>query len=663
MLSDDLIERLSHLAAFSRNPREVGARLQRLIETPANRWRRDWIAALFPGISESDKAALMSSIDTRRSERPRGFVPDRLEALRRRLADLSLHGFVVPQADEHLSEYIPARNQRLAWLTGFTGSAGTAVVTRDKAWLFIDGRYMEQAKIEVDPSYIEARHFQKPPKWQFLAETLESGSRLGYDPRLHSVAELELIQKELSKSRIELTPVERNLIDVLWTDRPAQPFSPIAVHPLERAGRSMRDKLDAVVAALQAQKIDAFLFSQLDSIAWLYNLRGGDIPNTPVADSFSVVFADGHTELFVEKDKLTPEASQHLGNHVSVRPVSELEEALVNIGRRRMTIGLDPATTTGLMNTTLVAAGGTIRQLQDPTLFERVRKNEGEIDNLKDAMVRDGACLVRFLRWFQSRPADALPDELELAEALASFRGEDPMYRGPSFPAIVGIGANGAIVHYHPKPDTNRRLEPGVLVLVDSGGQFLTGTTDITRTLIHSQPSATQKKIYTAVLKAHIALASARFPKGTVGAQLDAIARSPLWQIGINYDHGTGHGIGAFLGVHEGPVRIAPGANVPLEPNMLLSNEPGAYLPGKFGIRLENSVIVVDAFEGEAGDAFLGFETLSLAPFDRQLIDAALLSAPERAWVNEYHARVLALVGPRISHDDAAWLDMAARPL
>lgn len=663
MLPDELVERLTRLATFSRDPQDVAARLQRLIETPANRWRKDWIAALFPGISETDARTLVALVDSAGAQKPHGFVPGRLEALRRKLTDLSLDGFIVPQADEHLGEYIPARNQRLAWLTGFTGSAGMAVITRDKAWLFIDGRYMEQAKIEVDPTYIEARHFQKPPKWQFLAEALEPGAALGYDPRLHAVAELESIHKDLSKSRIELTPVAENPIDALWTDRPAPAFSPIVERPVELAGKSMRDKLERVVVALQAEKIDALVLGQLDAIAWLYNLRGGDLANTPVAESFSIVFADGRAELFVEKEKLTPEAGKHLGGHVSVRPVSELEEALVDVGHRGLTIGLDPATSTGWMKTTLAAAGATVRPIQDPTLLERVRKNTGEIQSLKDAMVRDGACVVQFLRWFYSLPANALPDELELVDALARFRGKDPYYRGPSFPSIVGIGPNGAIVHYHPKPDTNRRLEPGVLVLIDSGGQFLTGTTDITRTLIHSQPSAAQRKVYTAVLKGHIALATTRFPKGTVGTQLDAIARSPLWQIGMNYDHGTGHGIGAFLGVHEGPVRIAPGANVPLEPNMLLSNEPGAYLPGQFGIRLENSVIVVNAGDGEAGEAFLAFETLSLAPFDRQLIDAELLSAPERAWLNEYHARVLAAVGPHISGSDADWLERATRPL
>jgi Xaa-Pro aminopeptidase len=662
MLPGDLIERLSALAAFSRNAAEVEECLRRLIETPANRWRIDWIAELFPGISEHDRALLRAAIEPPRPDELHGDVRERLEALRRLIAEASLDGFIVPQADQHLSEYLQPRDRRLAWLTGFTGSAGTAVVTRDKAWLFVDGRYTEQAKAEVDASCIELRHFRTPPIWKFMAGAVTPGSKLGYDPRLHSVVELERIQKELAKTGVGLVPVHRNPIDSLWTDRPAEAFSPIVVRPDSLAGRPMRDKLGAVIAALNSEKLDALLLGQLESIAWLYNIRGGDVANTPVADAFSVVFADGRAELFVERQKLTPDVTRHFGNQVSIRPIAEFEQALVELGQRRLTAGVDPESTAAWMSETLSEAGGTVQRLGDPTLSERLHKNKGEIENLKDAMVRDGACIARFLRWFESRPAGALPDELELVAALETFRGEDPMYRGPSFPSIVGIGGNGAIVHYHSTPATNRRLEPGALVLVDSGGQFLTGTTDITRTLIHSEPSARQRQIYTSVLKAHIALALARFPRGTVGAQLDAIARAPLWQLGINYDHGTGHGIGAFLGVHEGPVRIAPGGSLPIEPNMLFSNEPGAYLPGDFGIRLENSVIVVDPSENETSGAFLEFETLSLAAFDRQLTDAALLTAHELKWLNDYHARVRALVGPRLAGEDAAWLETATSP-
>ena len=663
MIPEDLVARLSRLAVFSNDPDEVGSRLQRIIETPANRWRMSWIADLFPGITEADTAELKFLIEHAQPDEPSRFDPVRLENLRLRLGELGLYAFIVPQADEHLGEYIPPRAQRLAWLTGFSGSAGLAVVACDKAWLFIDGRYVEQAKIEVDPSHIEVRHFQRPPTWEFLSAALPRGSRLGYDPRLHAVTDLDSIGKALAKSGIELVPVESNPIDALWIDRPARTFSPIVAHPIELSGRSMPDKLDNVSATLQGSKIDATLLCQLDSLAWLYNLRGGDLANTPVVECFSIVFADGHAELFVEKEKITPDAGRHLGNRVALRGAGELEEALTQIGQRGMKVGMDPARTTARVNALLSAAGGTVIQFQDPTVLERSRKNKGELENLKEAMIRDGACLTRFLRWFDARPADKLPDEMELDEVLTSFRAADPQFRGASFPSIVGIGPNAAIVHYRSKPETNRRLEPGVLVLIDSGGQFLTGTTDITRTLIHGEPSVAQRRIYTTVLKSHISLATARFPRGTVGAQLDAIARGPLWQIGINYDHGTGHGIGAFLGVHEGPVRIAPGANHALEPNMLLSNEPGAYLPGILGIRLENSIVVVDDRAGETGEAFLAFETLSLAPFDRRLIDSSLLSRQEQTWLDDYHARVLSLVGPRIPHGDAAWLELATRPL
>jgi Xaa-Pro aminopeptidase len=663
MIPDDLVERLSRHAAFSKDREEIRSRLQRLIRTPSSRWRLDWIAALFPGAPEADISALRSLIDKVVPDAPRGFDPQRINALRAKLAELSLDAFIVPHADEHQGEFIPPRNRRLAWLTGFTGSAGTAVIALDQAWLFVDGRYMEQAAAEVDRSWIEIRHFQKPPIWEFVAEAVKPSGRVGYDPRLHATAELERIGQRLAPRTIALVPVDPNPIDALWQDRPPEAFSPIVPHPIELSGRSMEDKLAAIVEVLKTNKIDATLLNQLDSIAWLYNIRGGDIDNTPVAECFSLVFADGHADLFVEKEKLTPEAVRQLGNHVTIRRVSELQEILVQVGRRGMTVGLDPAKTTAWMNSTLAAAGASIKQLADPTSPLRNRKNEGELANLREAMIRDGACLALFLRWFHTRPADALPDELEIASAVTDFRAADAMFRGPSFATIVGIGANGAIVHYHPKPETNRKLEPGVLVLVDSGGQFLDGTTDITRTLIHGPASASQQRTYTTVLKSHIALGSAHFPKGTTGTQLDAIARAPLWRLGMNYDHGTGHGIGAFLGVHEGPVRIAPSGNLELEPGMLMSNEPGAYFPGHFGIRLENSVVVVAAGKGETGEQFLRFETLSLAPFERALIAPDLLSEEERAWLNDYHARVLALVGPRLSGDDAAWLEAATRPL
>jgi Xaa-Pro aminopeptidase len=658
MLSDDLIARLSRLATFSNDPAEVAPRLRRLVQTPSNRWRLDWVAELFPGMSEGDKAALLAAIGQWQPPLQH-FLAERLVAVRDRLAKLAVDGFVVPQSDEHQGEFVPPRNQRLAWLTGFTGSAGMAVITPDKAWLFVDGRYIEQAKRQVDAATIEVRHFQKPPTWQFLAGALSPASRLGYDPALHSVAEIERVQNELAKARIELVAVDDNPIDALWSDRPTAAFSPLVAHPIALSGRSLLDKINDVAAELAAKQIDATVLNQLDSIAWLYNVRGGDVANTPVAECFAVAYADGHSDLFIEGEKITPAAREHLGNHVTVRRIVEFDDALRDLGRQRLTVGVDPARVTNRIRSRITAAGGTVQPLEDPTAAKRIRKNDVEIANIKEAMVRDGVCMARFLRWLQSRPADALPDELEIVAALEEFRAADPTYRGPSFPSIVGIGGNGAVVHYHPATKTNRRLEPGVLVLIDSGGQFLTGTTDITRTLVHSEPSAVHRTIYTTVLKGHIALACTRFPKGAVGGQLDAIARAALWRIGINYDHGTGHGIGAFLGVHEGPVRIAPGATLPLDTGMVMSNEPGAYLTEKFGIRLENSVLVVASGAGQAEDAYLEFETLSLAPFDRQLIDVALLTAPELKWLNAYHALVRQLVGAQLAGEDAAWLHRA----
>jgi Xaa-Pro aminopeptidase len=661
MSREDLIERLSTLAGSSHDP-TAGERVRRLIATPSNRWRIEWIAELFPGLTEADKSALRAAIEAVQPQRPH-FAPERLKALRERLAALSLDGFIVPQADEHQGEYIPARNHRLAWLTGFTGSAGTAVVARERAWLFVDGRYVEQAKGEVDASFIEPRHFKKPPIWQFLIGTLEPGARLGYDPALHAVSEIEQIGKELAGARIELIGVARNPIDELWSERPAAAFSPVVPRPVELSGKSAADKLGEIAAALQKEKADAVVLNQLDAIAWLYNIRGGDVTFTPVVDAYAVVFADARSELLVERQKLRPAAARELGNSVLVRDVAEFGDGLATLGKRALTVGADPARTTVWMQNAITQTGGTIKPMQDPTTLPRARKNPVEIEKIKEAMARDAVCMTRFLHWFHTRPDDGLPDELEVVDAIERFRADDPTYLGPSFPSIVGIGGNGAIVHYHPAPESNRRARADDLVLVDCGGQFLSGTTDITRTLVHGAPDAKRKRIYTAVLKGHIALACARFPAGTVGAQLDALARAAVWQAGVNYDHGTGHGIGAFLGVHEGPVRIAPGGNLPLEASMLFSNEPGAYLPGEFGIRLENAVLVVAAGQGETGEDFLCFETLSLAPFDRALIEADMLSTEERRWLDAYHARVRAEVAPRVSAKEAAWLAEATRPI
>ena len=658
---EDLIERLCGLAGSPGDP-AVKERVRRLIETPSNRWRLGWIAELFPGLTDTDKAALHAAIVALQPQHSR-FAPERLEGLRARFGALSLDGFIVPQADEHQGEYIPARNCRLAWLTGFTGSAGTAVVARERAWLFVDGRYVEQAKGEVDAAFIEARHFKKPPLWRFLGETLTPGTRLGYDPALHAAAEIEQIGKELAGARIELVAAAHNPIDELWTDRPPAAFSPIVQRPLELSGKSAAEKIGDVATTLQNEKADAVVLNQLDAIAWLYNIRGGDVTFTPVADAYAIVFADAGSELFVEREKLTTGATRELGNSVRVREIGEFGEALTALGQQALTVGLDPAKTTVWMQSAITNAGGKIKPLQDPTTLPRARKNPVEIAKIKEAMARDAVCMVRFLHWFHTRPAKALPDELEIVDAIERFRAADPSYLGPSFPSIVGIAGNGAIVHYHPAAESNRRASPGDLVLVDCGGQFLSGTTDITRTLVHGAPGAKQKRIYTAVLKGHIALACARFPAGTVGAQLDAIARASVWQAGVNYDHGTGHGIGAFLGVHEGPVRIAPGGSLPLEPNMLFSNEPGAYLPGEFGVRLENSVLVVEAGKGDTGEDFLAFETLSLAPLDRALIDADMLSPDERRWLDAYHARVRAAVASRLSAEEAAWLEAATRPI
>jgi Xaa-Pro aminopeptidase len=661
MTDDTLASRLASYAG-GRSVGEVELLLRRITATPSARWHREWIALVFPDIPQH----LADELQSRLRASPPASGTDlgaRIPALRALFPRLHIDAFLIPEADEHQGSWLPAHSRRLAWLTGFTGSAGTAVIARERAWLFVDGRYILQAEGEVDHALIEPRHFRRPPLWTFLAEHLPPDIRLGYDPRLHASNEIATIKQTLDPAGVLLVPVEHNPIDQIWIDRPPRPFSAIVPHPDRYAGRSAEEKRTDIAAALTAAGAQAMVVNQLESIAWLLNVRAGDAAYAPVAQAYAMVFDDGHAELFVERDKLTQEAIEHLGNRTTIQDIERFERGLEEAGARGLTIAIDPDRATQRLEQVLKASGAQLVHLPDPTLPLRMRKNRTELDGLRDALARDGAALTKFMRWLRELPLDRLPDEIDIAERVTGFRAEDPLFRGPSFPPIVGVGPNGAIIHYRPEVSTNRRLTPSALLLIDSGGQYLTGTTDITRTFCVGPVPDFERDIFTTVLKSHIALASARFPSGTTGAQIDGIARAPLWKAGIDFDHGTGHGIGSYLAVHEGPIRIGPGGDKPLHADLVISNEPGAYFAGRFGVRIENTMVVVETGPGTSSEMFLAFETVSVAPFDRALINVSLLTPEERGWIDGYHAMVRRRVAPFLGSADLAYLERVTQPL
>jgi Xaa-Pro aminopeptidase len=661
MTDDALASRLADYAG-GRSVGEIQLLLRRVAATPSARWRSEWIALVFPGVPQHLADELRSWLD---SPRPAGTADlgARIHSLRALFPQMGIDAFLVPEADEHQGSWLPAHSRRLAWLTGFTGSAGTAIVARERAWLFVDGRYILQAEGEVDEALIEPRHFRRPPLWTFVAEHLPPDIRLGYDPRLHALNDIATIKRTLDPAGVLLVPVEHNPIDQIWIDRPPRPFSAIVPQPDRYAGRSAEDKRMDVAAAVAAVGAQAMVVNQLESIAWLLNVRAGDAAYAPVAQAYAMVFDDGHTDLFVERNKLTQEAIEHLGNRTTIQEIDRFERGLEEAGARGLTIAIDPDRATQRLEQVLKASGARLVRLPDPTLPLRMRKNRTELEGLRDALARDGAALTKFMRWLRELPLDRLPDELEIAERVTGFRAEDPLFRGPSFPPIVGVGPNGAIIHYRPEPRTNRRLAPGALLLIDSGGQYLTGTTDITRTFCVGPVPVFERDIFTTVLKSHIALARARFPSGTTGSQIDGIARAPLWKAGIDFDHGTGHGIGSYLAVHEGPIRIGPGGDKALHADLVISNEPGAYFAGRFGVRIENTMVVVETGPGTGSDMFLEFETVSVAPLDRALINGSLLTFEERGWVDDYHATVRGRVAPFLAGADLAYLERATQPL
>jgi Xaa-Pro aminopeptidase len=589
--------------------------------------------------------------------------PERLHRLRTELAGRRLDGFIVPRADEHQGEYVPSRGQRLAWLTGFTGSAGLAIVLRDRAALFVDGRYTLQAAAQVDTGLFEIRHLIEEPPAQWIEAALTAGAALAYDPWLHTPHEVERLRAAAEKAGATLRAVFENPLDRVWPGQPAPPIAPVVPHPERFAGESAQSKRTRLGLALQQDGTAAVVLTMPESVAWLLNIRGGDVPHTPLPLSFAILRQDGSVTLFIDRRKLIPGIERHFGNGVAVASPEQLGPMLDELAGAGGAVQVDPATAASWVFDRLVAAGATIHRAADPCLLPKACKNLTEIDGTRAAHRRDGAALTRFLAWLARESAKDRLSEIAASDRLEAFRREGEHFRDLSFPTISGAGSNGAIVHYRAMPETEKRLEPGTLYLLDSGAQYLDGTTDVTRTVAVGEPSAEMRDRFTRVLKGHIALALARFPKGTTGTQLDGFARRALWQKGLDYDHGTGHGVGSYLGVHEGPQRISKAPNgQPLLPGMIVSNEPGYYKTGAYGIRIEN-LVLVQPEDGAAEREMLGFETLTLAPIDRNLIDPSLLDEDEIAWLDAYHKRVREALSPLVDAETSQWLAEATQPI
>lgn len=593
----------------------------------------------------------------------------RLDALRTELDKRGLHGFVIPISDEHMSEYVGSYAQRLHWLTGFGGSAGSAAVLKDRAAIFTDGRYTVQVREQVDGKLYDYEDVPatSPAKW--IAAHAPKGAKIGYDAWLHGIEWAEDAQKLFAKKGIELVPVDGNPIDAVWADRPQPSLEPAVPHDDTFAGRSSADKRAEIADWLKQEGYDATVITALDSVAWVLNMRGADVDNTPVALSYVLAHADGTAELFIAPEKVTPELTKHLGNAVSVRDRADFQPALA--GLEGKTVAVDPNHAVAGIFHALEQGGAKVVRDADPAVLPKAIKNPAEQQGHRDAQARDGAAVVKYLRWIAENAPSGEVDELTAAAKLREFRGLSPDMKDTSFDTISAAAGHAALPHYKVDEDSNIKIPPSSIYLCDSGGQYPDGTTDITRTVWvgPGKPTAEMVDRNTRVLKGHIELDLARFPDKTSGGALDALARMHLWQAGVDYGHGTGHGVGSYLSVHEGPQRISkpggafPGTETPLQEGMILSNEPGYYKAGEFGIRIENLVLVVDAeIDGSEGK-YLTFETLTHVPLDRRLVDKSMLTEREIAWWNAYHAKTREILAPQLEGEDLAWLERECQPL
>jgi Xaa-Pro aminopeptidase len=579
--------------------------------------------------------------------------------IRQQLTQMGLDGLFVPHEDEWQNEYLPDCAERLSWATGFTGSAGAAIIMSDKAILFSDGRYTLQAQTQTAPELFERHDLTDAGPAVWIKSHAPAGAKIGYDPKLVAPDMLARLGDAASQSGVVLVALDANPIDMAWENRPAPPTAQIAAHLESFSGESSASKRSRLGEKLTRDGVDASVLTSPAALAWLFNIRGQDVTRTPLPLGSAILRSDGTGTLFVMPEKVTPALRGFLGNEVSISPDTDFADALASLSGQRVLV--DPALSSAHVFMSLEAAGAQIVRAQDPTILARATKNDVEIDGARRAHARDGVALVRFLHWFDQEAPKGHLTEIDVCQALEDFRVQTGALQDLSFDSISGAGPNGAIVHYRVTTDTNRKLDQDSLFLIDSGGQYLDGTTDVTRTIAVGTPTPEMKDRFTRVLKGHIALSRVRFPKGTTGSALDALARLSLWEAGLDYDHGTGHGVGSYLGVHEGPHRIAKMPNhVGLEAGMIVSNEPGYYKTDAYGIRIENLQFVTAATNIDGGErAMLGFETLTLAPIDTRVVDVSLLTTTERDWLNTYHRRVLAEIGPRVEGEVLDWLKSA----
>ncbi len=584
----------------------------------------------------------------------------RLNALRHRLATQNVDGFLVPMADEYQSEYVPPFAQRVDFLSGFTGSAGYIVVLKDHAGFFTDSRYTLQAAQQVPQDLFTVFDSAEKTPTAWLEENTGTGTKIGFDPWLHTVDGIERLKKSLAKTGAEAVAVTHNPVDAIWDAQPAPPCEPIHPHDIAYSGKSSEDKRRDIAAALKKKNCAVFIVADPTSVAWLLNVRGGDVANTPLPLSRAIIRDDGSVQYFIDERKITDTLPAHLGGAVSLLSPDVFADELAKING---TVWLDTAQAAEAIAVILRTANIKFESGEDPCELPRAVKNTTEIDGMRAAHRRDGAALARFFAWLDQRCETNVITERGVEQKLAGFREANNHYRGPSFDTIAGAGEHGAIVHYRAVAATDAELKQGQLFLLDSGGQYLDGTTDVTRTVAIGTPSAEMRDRFTRVLKGHIALAAIKFPVGTSGGELDVLARQYLWEVGLDYGHGTGHGVGCYLGVHEGPQGISKRSKVPLQPGMVVSNEPGFYKAGHYGIRIENLQTVVEILNPVAERKMLGFETLTLAPIDRKLIDVALMNDAEIKWLNDYHARVKQVISPMVDESTRIWLEAATLPV
>ncbi|MBZ9965292.1 aminopeptidase P family protein [Mesorhizobium sp. BR1-1-2] len=592
----------------------------------------------------------------------------RVALLRQWLAENGLDGFVVPRADEHQGEYVADRSARLKWLTGFSGSAGVAIILRDRAFIFVDGRYTLQVRGEVDLGIFSIESLVDNPPANWLKDNVGKGARLGFDPWLHTIGEIKALQASADKTGAVLVPLATNPIDIIWKDQPDAPVAPVELHPIGFAGELAKDKLARLAAAIGKEGATHAVLTDPSSIAWAFNIRGGDVPHTPLALGFAILAADGSHQLFMDSRKFSRQVAAYLTQLAEPHEPGEFEAAVVALAKSGAKIALDPVLAADKLRMLVEDNGGEVIAAPDPARIPRATKNQAEINGSRAAHRRDGAAVAKLLCWLDRQKPGSL-DEIAVVTRLEETRrqtGEETQMplRDVSFDTISGAGPNGAIMHYRVSRATSRKLQAGELFLLDSGAQYQDGTTDITRTVPIGQPTEEMRERFTLVLKGMIGISTLRFPAGTRGSEIDAVARMALWKHGCDFAHGTGHGVGSYLAVHEGPQRIARTGTEKLLEGMMLSNEPGYYKEGSYGIRIENLILVTPAAQIDGGDiAMHGFETLTLAPIDVRLVRSDLLTRDELHWLDTYHARVLAEIGPMLDGETLAWLEKATAPL